>query len=478
MKRFALILLLALGAAGPVAAVECEDSETPVECWTRAMGESRTGAEEQVKEEEAEDLKEEPTGVQTAGENLASNTTDFLPLLALSGLLGDVQEGETPGTYALDLNFLIPGLAKDKNSKFQALYNSQPMVSTALAEQIPEDERDELVGKIQEGLGSDSDYALSFSFSWMDHGFGRGFNQYRRRVSSLVSAAVAKYFEMPDSESDATRLLLEVLADIPQEGGQNLFETSFEDMGEQGPEVKAAVEAALEQEIDLLARNRADLAASGLQHLGDLIDNQPQLTFSAVQRFRDPVVGGDETAIKVTYEWGVTNFNNALSDDCHDDLDKAAPEAGARQSCLDAYTTYVEENKDAIDHGQKLSVSAEYVEVDGEQFDLPDLGLTGLTLKDATKLVIQAGWSRQFAAGGSGVEPVRLDFVGKYEDVSDDPMRRDRGVATLTVTRQFGGLAVPFGIVWANHGQYLGEVDQQLSAHLGIKFDLEGNGGN
>ena len=60
--------------------------------------------------------------------------------------------------------------------------------------------------------------------------------------------------------------------------------------------------------------------------------------------------------------------------------------------------------------------------------------------------------------------------------MSDDPLRRDRGVATLTLTRQIGDLAVPFGIVYANHGEYLGEVDEQLSAHLGLKFDLDGGG--
>jgi hypothetical protein len=70
---------------------------------------------------------------------------------------------------------------------------------------------------------------------------------------------------------------------------------------------------------------------------------------------------------------------------------------------------------------------------------------------------------------------MRLDLVANYEDVSDDPMRQNRGVATLTVTRRFGSMAVPFGIVYATRGEFLGEVDKQLSAHVGLKLNLFGN---
>jgi hypothetical protein len=106
-------------------------------------------------------------------------------------------------------------------------------------------------------------------------------------------------------------------------------------------------------------------------------------------------------------------------------------------------------------------------------FDLPEHDLTGLIINAAKKLIIAAGWSRKFLAAGEG-EPVRLDFTGRYEDVSDDPERRDRGVVTLTVTRKIGGAEVPFGIVYANHGEFLGDVDERLSAHVGLKLSLGG----
>lgn len=468
MRRVALLLLLfALGFAGQAAAqVECEGTDTPKKCWTRAFEEA--GVSKAV-QDEAEDLKDEPTGVQTVGSNLASNTTDFLPLLALTGLLGDAQEGDTVGTYALDLNFLIPGLTQDHNSKLQAIVNSQPAVADGIKSQLPEEERDDLVGKMEEGLGNLSDYAISYTFNWMDGSRGRGFEQYRTRVSALISAASARV-EVP--EEGFTRLVLDFVAAHPNTG----LNKTFDEMGADGEELKGLLEQAIAQEIELIGGFREVLKAAGLDDIGDLIDSQPQLTFSAVKRFRDPVVGSDEIAVKVTYERGAMNFNKAMSDECHKALAQASPALQVRKDCLADYTKNVTTNRADIDRGQKLSFSAEYVDMDEATLDLPNLGLTGLTLKGATKLIAQAGWSRQFAQRGSEVEPMRLDFVARYEDVSDDPLRRDRGVATLTVTRQFGDLAVPFGIVYANHGEYLGEVDEQLSAHLGIKFDLEGGG--
>jgi hypothetical protein len=476
----ALLFLLALGSAGDLlAAITCKMTESAADCMTRANQESeaaRTEAQEDtaetVVEDEAEELKDKPTGVETGGANLMSNTTDFLPLLALSGLLGDVQEGDTQGTYALDLNFLIPGLARDKNSKLQAVVNSQPVVSEGLKSQLPEEERDDLAAKLAEGLSDLSDYSVSFTFNWTDDRHGRGFNQYRDRIASLFSAVpLAQPTESALSKVGA------VVARLQDPDEPDLLTTPFVDLGENAAVVKPLVEEAIAQDLDLLTQDRKLVADSGLLHLAELIDNQPQLTFTAVKRFRDPVVGGDEMSFKLTYEWGFANFNRALSRDCHRQLDTpASVDNATRSSCLGTLTQFVTAHEEDLKDGQRLSFSAEYVDIEAERFDLPNLNLTGLTIDSARKVVVLAGWSRRFAAGGTGDQPMRLDFVGRYEDVSDDPLRRDRGVATLTVTRQFGDMAVPFGIVYANHGQYLGEVDEQLSAHLGIKFDLEGGG--
>ena len=47
-------------------------------------------------------------------------------------------------------------------------------------------------------------------------------------------------------------------------------------------------------------------------------------------------------------------------------------------------------------------------------------------------------------------------------------MRNDRFVATATYTFNLAS----FSLVWANKPEYLGEVDKELSARVGLKFKL------
>ncbi|HEX3556747.1 MAG TPA: hypothetical protein VIA62_26290 [Thermoanaerobaculia bacterium] len=479
-------------AASSLAAVECRMDESLTTCVTRMNKEAREAREQRAKTaatsedatNQANQLASKPTGVQTGRANLASNTTNFIPLMSLTGLLGQAKQGDTPGTYVFDLNFLIPGLAMDKNSKFQAVVNSQPMVADAVKSQLPEAKRDELVKAIEGGLGDLADYSLILTYAWVDRSHGRGFNQYRNRYAALATAVSKQFVEaVPEAvglDKVGTQTLPAIKRNYPAVTG-DLFNKSFQDLNAMaagaGTELKGAVEKAAGDEMALLESDREIRRKAGLGHFADLLDNQPQLTFSASKSFRDPVLGGDETSGKLNYEWGRANLNNALSSDCQRSLDTPATDKIDKETlsrCLAEYTKFVNDNATALKDGDKFSFSAEYLNVGKEVFDLPKQGLTGLKIDAAKKLIISAGWSHLFPDPAGGDQPVRLDFVGSYENVSNDPQRQDRGVATLTFTRKFGTISVPLGLVYANHGEFLGDVDKQFSAHVGLKFDLGG----
>src|SRR5436305_5621841 len=191
----ALFLLCATCVAFEAgAASKCQQNETLVECWGRVKAAAANQQDQilkaQVTSQQVTELHAKPTGIQTSDTNLKSNTTDFLPLLTMSGLLGDNKDAGngTDGTYTVDLNFLIPGLAQDKNSKLKAVVNSRPTVSEGIKEQIPEDQRDEVVKKIEAGLGDLADYTVTYTFSWIDRNHGRGFNNYEDRFAALAEA--------------------------------------------------------------------------------------------------------------------------------------------------------------------------------------------------------------------------------------------------------------------------------------------------
>ena len=473
-----------LAASSAVAQVACQPDDTIPDCFDRVEKatdppEVQAAIDQQQRDLQTKQAKgallSKPTGVQTGGLNLRSNTTDFLPLLAMSGLLGDAKQGATQGTYVFDLNFLLPGVQKD--SKLEAVLNSKPKLADAIKAQLPAASRDDLAKKLEDNLGDLSDYAFSYTFSWTDRNHGRNFKQYQNRFNALVSASLPK-------PGLASQLLLAKFLSDPdlKKPGVDLFALKFSEMPDKlgaakAQEVKMRVEAAANAAADRLEQDRKAFTDAGLENFATLIDNQPQLTIAAQKNFRDPLVGGDEVSGKLTYEWGRANLNNALSNTCNDELDTPATdkiEAPKLGRCLAEFTDFTHKNQALLKDVDKFSFSAEYRNVSQEVFDLPQQGLTGLKIDAVKKVIISAGWSHLFPDPSGGDQPVRLDFVASYENVTNDPQRQDRGVATLTFTRKFGSLTVPFGIVYANHGEFLSDVNKQLSAHLGLKFDIDG----
>jgi len=74
----------------------------------------------------------------------------------------------------------------------------------------------------------------------------------------------------------------------------------------------------------------------------------------------------------------------------------------------------------------------------------------------------------------AGAGAARIDVEAKYEDVSDDPMRQSRFVATATYSQNlFDGNGLSLSIVYANRPEYRGEVDEEFSARAGLKFKID-----
>ena len=52
---------------------------------------------------------------------------------------------------------------------------------------------------------------------------------------------------------------------------------------------------------------------------------------------------------------------------------------------------------------------------------------------------------------------------------------RAKTAVCRTVTKTVGEVSIPLGIVLANHGEILPDVDERLSARFGLTFDLTPN---
>jgi hypothetical protein len=226
-----------------------------------------------------------------------------------------------------------------------------------------------------------------------------------------------------------------------------------------------------ERDREIAVRVSDVMNAAGLKSYHQLVDNQPQLYVTAERKLRDPLVGSDELSVKVTYEgsWKNRNLNAAT---------KGCKEKWKTRECLNNYMGYVDKWEDEIEKGYRFSFSGEYVDIDGESIVTGLPNLDPITSASARKLVLNAGWGRNFDVGDG--QTFQLDLVGSYEDFSDDPKRQDRGIARLTLTRNVGKMSIPFGIVYANHAEFLDDkdVDARLSAHIGLTFKMQDGSGN
>ena len=88
------------------------------------------------------------------------------------------------------------------------------------------------------------------------------------------------------------------------------------------------------------------------------------------------------------------------------------------------------------------------------------------------RIEVTVGGGREF----SGKPDLgRLDFELSYDsNVDNDTTNKDRLKAAVTLTRRVGDVDVPFSIVYANKNEFLGEVDHQISMHVGMKFRQTG----
>ncbi|HEV7669898.1 MAG TPA: hypothetical protein VGS22_15355 [Thermoanaerobaculia bacterium] len=506
MKILATILSVAcLVLAIPSFAADCAEDKSPGDCWRRLSGDSETAqtasateADQETQAEEVGDLLAAPTGQETGGESLLSTTKNFLPLLAFTGLLsqGDAAQGEEDNFIA-DLNFLLPG-GLGRNAQLQAVFNSKPKLASPITDAV-DDEREATLTKRLTEL---DDITATFSYQWEGLNRGRSFERYRNRYEALIgqakkSADAERVQALDTAQNNATSDINRLLVDCAKEarpedpdradeidGITDPFSETFDRYRKLcGPEAETKMRSLVAQAASTAAEEvglvRAAIKASGLDRFGELVDNQPQLFVTAKRRDRDPLVGGNETSGKVTFEWARTNLAASMPSDCHRELEGVAPSEDKVAACADRYRDFVAKNGAAIANGNRFSFAFEFADVSEAKIPLstllPGAGLADLTLPDSSKRIFSLGWSRDYA--GPGSEPIRLDLVANYDDVSGDPIRRDRLVASLTLTRKINGFSVPLGIVYANHGEFLGDVDQVLSAHLGLKFDLFAAGG-
>lgn len=376
----------------------------------------------------------------------ASNLRDLLSLFVAGLDLGELSgDGQN---LVLALNPQILDWGRGQGSGKVTMREAE--ISERLLMALPEEVREARKTALLDGLNEFDDVELALTWTWESSRIGRDPSDYTALIEALPNA-----FDSGISSEQAMQRLLASL-----------------DAGAE-PSREQVEHAAREQARDL-ASWKAVLDEHGYFRVGELISNQPQLYADFTGRFRDELIGQDEYGLSVTWESGVANVNGLLRR-C------ATERAGAPQTRIDrmqavtpgCYSRFLEDH--AVDWSKRWKVKVEYAETQSDAVELPADDLF-LDLDSAHTFRVTGGFGFDLPPlPETGNSPPRLDFEAKYEDVSDDEVRSDdRLTASLTFTQKVtDSSAATLSVVYANKPELLGEVDEELSARVGLKFSLD-----
>ena len=219
----------------------------------------------------------------------------------------------------------------------------------------------------------------------------------------------------------------------------------------------------------------ADKKLDALAWIPFLIDNQPQLFLTAEVQDRAEEVGRSGWNVKLSYEKGFNNLNTFLR------RVAGKPKTEWSEAFYDMADSL---GTKEIEAGNKMTFSLTYAERDPYSFSRmigegDDAVSLDLNLPRATEVCGKVAYHRNATWHPMEIKDQKVfpKFHAslEYIDVSDDPKRRDRMVGVLTYEIPMpSGVALPISLTYANHSQFLGEVDKELSAHFGLSYKLPG----
>jgi hypothetical protein len=125
----------------------------------------------------------------------------------------------------------------------------------------------------------------------------------------------------------------------------------------------------------------------------------------------------------------------------------------------------------------RLSFAIEYGQSRAETVDLSTYGVTTPIARNSVhSLVYSLSWGRPLP--DTRLKDTRIDAAVNYENISNDPTKKDRFIASLTWSQKLSDtMTLPLSITYANHAKYLTDPDRKLGVHFGINYKIPSSTG-
>jgi hypothetical protein len=483
LRTAAIALALALACQTGQAAL-CNKDMT-----RQACEDEYTKLPKAAKETEAEALEDvgkkaatANTGNANASSSLpTSSFTDFFNLLQTSASNGD-SGGDDPEALSFELNECgLPDVPGRKIACQLRARAQQPELYEPLKTALNDADLATRATELDDGLSVTDQVTVGAFFSLVGERWGSGlspgtialFTDLKNEADSIALAA-NNLPSVGAPNSDFTKFLMQEVAtlpDTPEDRQRTKVIDKVSDAnltfaeifpGAMADRVVARFEEFAKQNVALTTDRYNALNSLGRRELAQLLNNQPQLYLGVEYGARSEFAGPDELRAKIGYETGFANVNryrayaqsNCAGDGVVPCLAKYLAQPGVQATLKSA---------------DRVAVTLEYISHRRYEVSVADTAVA-ITTPASRSWLGSLAYGRYFDKLDKDLK-TRLDIVASYEDVSDDPTRRDRGIATATLTRQISDdwvLAV--GLVYATKPEFRGEADKDLSVRLGLNY--------
>jgi len=471
----------------------CRDDETVSRCFERLVDEATgapSAASGEATQDEADELQKKATGPNVAEDLAQSAIRDFLPRFAGTLLTSD----PTEDLRALDFRFNTPmGRSGGPRLTLQGgvtLHAAE--LYTPLVDSIPESTRDASRERMTKELEDGDDATAFVTFNLESRTLGRDFANQQAFVDQFAAA-------IRDSANriagEPPQIIGTFLRDFSQTLGLigsiqptrrddprcvdirgNPLSTDELPVSCLTEAVRNQMEAMLVPVTRFEARQELTMVTlvsnSGFNRLADLVNNQPQLNFSAEYRSRVRVVGPDEWVGRARFEMGFANMNGLRRECARAD---STAQAIARRdtvtlACLREYTRSPSVQR-SLAHGDRLWFAGEvryrpeyHVELAEDSVDF--------TLGSGVGFGVSGGYGRYLGSAERDDEDRdRIDLHVSYDHSDSEDLRQSRFLAGVFYTLRISGNASGVvGLAWANKPEFVEGADRHLHANLGLSY--------
>lgn len=400
------------------------------------------------------------------GDGVTNSQLDLIRRAFVALNLGQVQENNDG---SLVFNFNPDALNLDIGQLSPRVVVNKPMLLTSLDQKIdtlslPDADRQSLKDDLKKGLGDLDDVEAQLRWTQSSATPRRMLQQVANDIYKTVymKAAVGPKFRSIGEDTVVSAIAR--LKAPPLNFSTTSTVTEICANKDAAALLQDATKAVVKEGTAALGALHDELTQQQFFALADLIEGEPKLSAEGSFRRRAGAAGPDEGTFSLRYEIGSISYSN---------MKNWARRTGKDPNSVATVQEYLTTRPMSA---PSFSLKVDYTKTQDFHFPLP----AGAALDTPGSHTLSATLHGGMYLGNT--RDRRLDLDASYDDVTDDPTRQNRFVASLSWTESLnaslakvvGGSELMVKLIYANKPEFVGDVNKDLGLRFGLKWSVGG----